>query len=233
MKRPASPNLWILRLVPFVLLGSAALWLHFNWEQIPPRWAIHWGAHGQPDGFSTKTPLGVYFILIFGSGLAVFVQLIGLIVGKVTQNSGNLPEVAATEFGRVTMEFTVWLSLAMAFIFSLLGVWLPLFPPQNSISVVLTCFGAVLLCVGYGIFRFKQTADWLRTLNLPGLEQWNGGLFYSNPADERLWVPKITGAGYTINFSHKRAWPVFLLMTGLPLLIALVVVTLALTAQSR
>jgi uncharacterized membrane protein len=39
---------------------------------------------------------------------------------------------------------------------------------------------------------------------LGGLEGWNG-IIYSNPKDPRLWVPKISGYGTTLNFAHRRA----------------------------
>jgi uncharacterized membrane protein len=48
-------------------------------------------------------------------------------------------------------------------------------------------------------------------------------LYYANARDSRLWVPKLSGAGLTINFAHPWAWPMFLLLLAVP--IALVVVS--------
>lgn len=31
----------------------------------------------------------------------------------------------------------------------------------------------------------------------------------SNSADPRIWVPKASGLGYTLNFAHPMAWVVF------------------------
>lgn len=46
-----------------------------------------------------------------------------------------------------------------------------------------------------------------------------GTLLYRNPEDPRLWVPKLVGIGWTLNFAHPTAW----LVLGLLLLPALVV----------
>jgi hypothetical protein len=50
------PRWTLLALVPF---------------DIPERFPIHWGAHG-PNGWATRTFLGVYKQLIFGGGLAAW-----------------------------------------------------------------------------------------------------------------------------------------------------------------
>ncbi len=45
---------------------------------------------------------------------------------------------------------------------------------------------------------------------------WKWGTFYYDPADKRLWVPKrIPLMGWTINFAHRYAWLVVLLLTAL------------------
>ena len=47
---------------------------------------------------------------------------------------------------------------------------------------------------------------------------WNG-VFYSNPDDSALFVPKRCGIGYTLNFAHPWAWGVvvfIILMVVLP-----------------
>jgi len=38
------------------------------------------------------------------------------------------------------------------------------------------------------------------------------GVFYSNPDDPALFVPKRFGIGYTLNFAHPWAWAVLVLI---------------------
>ena len=42
-------------------------------------------------------------------------------------------------------------------------------------------------------------------------------LFYRNPADERVWVPKLSGLGSTLNFAHRAAWVWMVVLVGFPL----------------
>lgn len=57
---------------------------------------------------------------------------------------------------------------------------------------------------------------------------WYGGVFYNNPDDPALFVPKRFGLGWTMNFGHPRAKLVLLgiLLVGLlpPLIVAILAV---------
>ena len=44
------------------------------------------------------------------------------------------------------------------------------------------------------------------------------GLFYVNPDDPRIWVPKQLGLGWTLNFAHRSSWLIMGLLL-LPLLL--------------
>lgn len=61
----------------------------------------------------------------------------------------------------------------------------------------------------------------LRNRQRPPDNAWKG-VFYSNPDDRSLFVPKRCGIGYTVNFGHPLGWVVFvfiLVMAVLPLLL--------------
>lgn len=38
------------------------------------------------------------------------------------------------------------------------------------------------------------------------IECWKWGIFYVNSKDTRVWVPKLSGLGYTLNFGHRIAY---------------------------
>ena len=53
---------------------------------------------------------------------------------------------------------------------------------------------------------------------------WKAGIFYVNPKDESLFVPKRSGLGYTLNFAHPWSWWVLagiIVLTLAPLVFAL------------
>ena len=48
---------------------------------------------------------------------------------------------------------------------------------------------------------------------------WRFGVFYFDKNDPRLWAPKRTNLGWTLNFAHNASWFV---LTGLALAVAVV-----------
>ena len=53
---------------------------------------------------------------------------------------------------------------------------------------------------------------------------WKAGIFYVNPDDESLFVPKRSGLGYTLNFARPWSWvvlAVIVVLTLAPLVFAL------------
>jgi len=59
----------------------------------------------------------------------------------------------------------------------------------------------------------------------PSDDAWTAGVFYSNPDDPALFVPKRFGVGYTLNFGNRWAWlalAVILLLIALPVALSIV-----------
>lgn len=42
--------------------------------------------------------------------------------------------------------------------------------------------------------------------NTENPENWYWAVFYYNPADPTIWVPKRYGFGWTLNFANKWSW---------------------------
>jgi hypothetical protein len=66
----------------------------------------------------------------------------------------------------------------------------------------------VCIAVAYGI---ANTAGELRTAAHSPFDReerrfWKAGVFYTNPADPAVFVPKRLGVGWTLNFGNPRAW---------------------------
>jgi uncharacterized membrane protein len=63
-----------------------------------------------------------------------------------------------------------------------------------------------------------------RTGRRPPDDHWRG-VFYSNPEDPAILVPKRYGIGYTLNFGNPWSWivlAVMLLMVALPIVLSVV-----------
>jgi uncharacterized membrane protein len=70
--------------------------------------------------------------------------------------------------------------------------------------------------------RLARGVRELKQAGHTGLEGYNG-IIYKNPDDPRLWVPKISGLGYTLNFAHRWAWPIMIAFLAIPLAVVVVV----------
>ncbi|MGI4729964.1 MAG: DUF5808 domain-containing protein [Janthinobacterium lividum] len=46
----------------------------------------------------------------------------------------------------------------------------------------------------------------MNSLNRTNPQFWKWGMFYNNPNDGSLIIPKLSGLGWTFNFAHKNAY---------------------------
>lgn len=158
-------------------------------------------------------------VLAMGLALAVFLE----VVARTCVSRRRLAPgfEASPEAARAILDanaaLTRVVSLAIAVFMALLvapHTWLSSLGPGRALALGMT----ILLCAGiWTAFSLKSVHRRLgREGQLGGLEGWNG-VIYSNPKDPRLWVPKISGFGMTLNFAHGRAWLILGAMVALPL----------------
>ena len=224
---PRALGAW-LRWTPFMILLLTALILLMLWNQIPDRWPVHWGLNGQPDHWTDKTLPGVFFPLGLGLGVCLFFELLAFIIVRNLRQrkSEKISPEAARAIAERMVEFLRLIAIAVAVVLSALSIILPLLQPSRPFGFVLFTFGVLILAVVTGIWRVVKLQRELKARGkFAGLEGWNG-LTYRNPNDPRLWVPKITGVGYTLNFAHRRARPLVILFISLPLIIVAVIALL-------
>ena len=183
-----------------------------RWSDIPQRWVIHWGAGGVPNGWATKSFSGVYGILLVGLAASVFVELVVTLAvrARAAKDPRYEPLVGPTiDVGRLV-------ALAVSLVCGALAVTLPLGPYLSPIVVVLAILALLTVTVVLGAARMSRA---LRTVRQADPKRFEGytALGYSNPSDSRLFVPKLMGMGWTINFAHRLAWPIVILLVGVPI----------------
>jgi uncharacterized membrane protein len=221
-KRPARGSLWLTAL-PLVILLIGAIILALKWDSIPERWPIHWGFNGQPDGWSNKTIIGVFLPFAVGALICGFLEVIALVVRATSKARNSLSPEAARTIAGLTSDFVRLIEIAISVVFVYIGIVLPLSPPASPFRfgwfVLVVIAGAIVL----GMVRLWRGVRTLKEAGHPGLEGYNG-IIYKKPDDPRLWVPKISGLGYTLNFAHPWAWPILIAMLAIPLLVVFVLV---------
>ena len=181
-------------LPPLIIPAAVALYLRARWDDIPPRFAVHWTMSGVPNGWSYKTAAGVYGPLLFAGLIVVF--LAGLCL-SILLGSRRKPATAVLV---LVMTATAYLIAAG---FSLAGV-LPLhYVPIWAVMAMPVAF--VFILVGI-VFQAMRTAGEPGTQEVTPDECWRGGQFYYNPEDAALFVQTRMGSSFTSNFGNRASW---------------------------
>jgi len=139
---------------------------------------------------------------------------------------------ASPEAARAILDATAGLtrvvSLSIAIYMALLVMppaWLPGLGTGRTLGLgMLVIVGAIV----WAVWALKAVYRYLhRTDQLAGLEGWNG-FTYSNPRDPRIWVPKLSGLGATLNFAHAQSWVILIAILIVPIGGAILAVVAAL-----
>ena len=148
------------------------------------------------------------FVLVSGLALAVFLEVMARLMEARQQLATGYhasPEAACAILD-ASAGLTRVLNLALAVFMALLVVpsaWIAGFGPGRVVTLGI---GIIVVTTVWAAWSLRSVHGQLeRAGQLGGLEGWNG-IIYSNPRDPRLWVPKISGYGTTLNFAHRRAW---------------------------
>ena len=193
--------------MPLAILIGTALYLHLHWNEIPARFPVHWGSDGTPNGWSTRSLLGVYGPLLLGAAIVLFISGIYPLAQWGSRRAARQPD---------PLIVLIAIAFVIAIGFSLAGV-LPLhFVPVWNV-----------LALDLGILVFLGTAAWLSRRRRPQSADevgeitldacWHGDQFYYNPQDPALFVEKRFGLGLTFNFGNRLSWIVLLLMILIPI----------------
>ena len=239
------PGGWLLQALPFAILGAAAIRIRLLWNRIPSRFAIHWTAHGTPDRWATKSVVGVYGVLLMAAaGCAILVVIsygMGLGLKKLRAAGAG---ASAAGLNQGTM---LWTFIGVEFFLALMLGWTAMLPlranpdAQPNIPLIVLITLVVALVVILQSVRMQRRGRSLRNdsparksrpaasaqtkleRSRQNRRYWKAGMFYVNREDPSIFVEKIEGAGYTLNFGHPAAWLFFAVLLFVPLAIALLV----------
>ncbi len=210
-----KPGLLSLQLGPFAILLLTAGYIQAHWNQIPDRFPVHWGINGMPNGWSTRTPQGVYGPLLFGTAIVIAISLLAYAISHSAERvptAGGVPSKG--EFAHrmalvlLGVEFFVAAALSMVALLPFTG------SPGVVPIVILT---VVILASAIFLSRWLNRGR-VRSQHISaGDTCWKLGMFYFNPDDPALLVEKRMGIGYTINFAHASGWMIMALTLLVPL----------------
>ena len=212
----ASARAPVPRWPSFAVLAAAAAYLAARWDSIPSRWTIHWDAAGRPNGWSGRSWLGVFGPLLLAGIIAIFFEVVGALVSRRSVTDAAMDAVNAA-----TRDLLRAMTFGLCLVFAVLAVDLPLgprLPPGALVALVAIPIGVTLVV---GTARISDALRQVRNAGHGAKIEGYRGLYYSNPKDDRLWVPKLSGMGLTINFAHRWAWPMMVIVAGMPIAFAI------------
>jgi uncharacterized membrane protein len=210
----------LLAWAPLLFLAGSAAYLSARWDDLPQRWIVHWDATGTPNGWMTRSIPGVFGMLVLGLFIWVTLEVIASVL-----LSRGAPELLPVREANVKLLRLV--SASVSLLFGVLSVTLPLGPHVGPEVIVPGALVLVGIPVVAGTVGMRRALREVRAQGHGGAVEGYHGLHYSNANDPRLWVPKLGGGGYTVNFSHPWAWPVMALLVGLPMMLTVAVMVLA------
>jgi uncharacterized membrane protein len=206
---------WFGLLSTLIPLAATTELLTAHWQTIPPHFPTHWGIHGQPNGWSSRTIPGVF-------GPLLFVFVLNLSLGLLAELTPRSSPGFQGRSSMIRMTTTVlvtccWFVTIMICAISLLSL------TQNPTRFLpLLMIGAIVFTLGITGYTIYKATHMRSTIaashNSTDTRFWKAGGIYYNPADPALMVPKRLGFGYTLNFAHPASWLIFAASILLPLL---------------
>lgn len=220
------PGGWIVQLGPFAILLGVGAFLHFHWDKIPARFPIHWGVDGQPNGWSSRTPIGVYGPLLLG----VLISACMWLTANTLLRSARIidrarPVLVLHDFAHRVGLFLLLIEFFLAVVFSCVGL-LPLTGAMPLVIATILMLPAVFVLIVW-LNKGRMLANRIGETNSIAVGDgtpdkcWKFGMLYFNPDDAALWVERRAGIGYTMNFAHVSAWIIMALILLIPLTMGL------------
>ncbi|WP_230937973.1 DUF5808 domain-containing protein [Sulfolobus acidocaldarius] len=221
---------WILALITF-LIGL----VYYN--KIPSEVIFHIGPGGSVE-YAPKTPLNVFLNQL----ISIIILAIYTMIVFGTRGVMNIlnPSYPGKSF-RIQQSLRKYIVESLAIMFTGIqlsmsiisfGAWEMININTSlviSLSILfMSIFGGIIYIV-YKVTRlrnFERETDVEFSL-INDDKYWIGGIFYYNPEDDRIFVPKRAGIGYTLNFGNKKAILLLSVIVSLPILISFLAILLS------
>ncbi|MCZ2077337.1 MAG: DUF1648 domain-containing protein [Bryobacteraceae bacterium] len=197
----------LLFLIPMAILAGTAVYLHLHWDQIPPRFPVHWGTDGTPNGWSTRSFAGVYGPLLFGAIIVLFILGISVVISWGSRRS------ALQSTSQLVLLAVACIVAAGGSLAGLLPIYVT--PVWGVMVFNAASFGLIAVAIWFSVRRRGETAS--EPGEVTPESCWHcWGQFYHNPQDPVLFVEKRIGLGWTLNFGNRLSWAVLALMLAVP-----------------
>lgn len=226
-----------------VALAATAGFFAYGWSLypgLPDMIVTHWGADGAPDGWQAKSVGSVFFTQFLAAGMTVFLAGVAAVAVRTFPPR---PEATAWELhrregtARGAIAALGLTSLVLAATLGLQGAMGWTGPDRITAPPALLSIPLILLVV---IVSQAAAARWTaraaaKAGAAPTAKEaaedrlWISGIFYNNPEDPRLMVPRRdgTGHGHTVNLGNRAGRIGAICFVALVVLVPLALAVLA------
>ena len=193
-------------LAPLACSLAVLVFLHGMLAGLPDPLPTHFDAVGRANGW---TPHGTYLVMalaIPAVGWLVLLCTGWAFAGTAQDPEGRKASALVPLRGCTVVGLQVLMLAPVAVV------------RMGNAGLALS-MASFLLLIGLGIGLMVRAMNQVGDAT-PNAECYRWGLFYVNPKDPAIWVPKRLGLGWTLNFAHGRSWvmlgllllPIFLVM---------------------
>ena len=216
------PGGLIVALLPSCSLIALAIWVAFNWDELPKRLPVHWSVTG-PDRWVAASSGTVFGLL--ASNLFLCLLMVGGAWGVLRWSRRISMTGPRAEREREFRRRLAQLLIIVEYFLAVL-VLLPFFQTSAKVTtlaaaalaVLGVAFLLILVRAGQGGSRRGLAAGAGANGDRTPDAAWKLGLIYFNPADPSILIEKRFGIGYTINFGNQWSWLVLALIV-IPLIV--------------
>ena len=199
---PVSTTLPLLATAASLLpLAVTAFLLHRHWNQIPLRFVVHWNAAGEANRWGTRS-----FDSVFGPLLAGAMTVLLLTATSIFLSHANGPQMSQRHRALVPLAALAW---AIVGLFCTLALRPLLHFTPSTMLLSSAGYIAVVLALSLWLLPRSGLAPYSKATepydSTPD-SGWYAGVFYYNPSDAAVIVPKRFGWGWTFNFARPAAW---------------------------
>lgn len=227
------PNvLYVMQLIAFI---AAFIFVALNYDNIPETIATHWNFEGVADDFSQKNFFSVFSPGLLG--LAILLSLWASSKGTRFFNTTVNPAVkdASINFIKNSKLINSMMIHLISFTMTLLFILIfirPVVYKDNYLpnGIMMMLIGMLLLitvaCIYLQISEDKKYRQAVATSDKAPYyneEHYIFGLFYYNPDDLNVWVPKLSEMGMTLNMARPMSWFISFILLGLPIAVLIVI----------
>lgn len=213
-----------LEIANLLLVIAPILLLIYFYPQLPDRLPIHWNIAGNPDHFAQKSFTTVFampVVTLYMQGL-LFLCKYGMLETKMTLPAEHTREYldGKEEALNCTIKMLDWVRMLQAAIFSAISINLVLYMTSARIwlklinGTIISLTIILLVMALYSVYKLLIIDQRLKALtgrvyvqrDSDAAHWYGGGTIYYNREDPTLFIEKMVGLGYTLNFGNPRVY---------------------------